>query len=712
MFVFYFIGVTQFLAFLINTVLGILVLTKNPRARAHQAYFVFALGAAGWILALYLTIFKLADPLIAGRVAFASASIMLAGLLWFTADYPQGSKHLGMTHAVAMILGIVFAALSLSPFMILKSWIVDNSYISGEFSPAPYAAWILFYLGSLVFMLVRAWRGVRRSFGLARRQYRAIALGVTIFFVVAIFTNLLMPALFNDFRWNGLGPVFTFAIIALVGHSMLSYRMFDVRLILKRGLVFSLAGSVMVAIVFFCSFLLAQIVAPQYAVIIGVLLLMLLYRPVYHKMNDLISHVIARGSYVYNDAVLEVTKLANEHLEMDVLNDLLLKTLEKLFRFDGATIVVFAPNTTNVVAKKMQNGDERGMTDVPELVRVLKGYPEQIVEADELDWTVRNDGESKNARRDRATLDLMRSIHASILIPFRVNGVIIGLLWAGEKQSHEPLTITDHRLLEIVGRTLAPALANAARFVAMERLNVDLTIANRAKGDFIDVVSHQFRTPLTEIAWNTEIIMDDPKTPVAIREELGSIKEGARKLSTTLTSIFDVLDLESGSMAFKRECVPIDEAIQKTLHDHEMAAKAKNIKIRTDVAPVSARADAQRLHEVLDAVIANAVAYTPNDGTVTVSAAICQEKTARAVEIVIADTGIGIPKKDLARVFEKFYRGKEAKHAAADGAGLGLFVAKNFVERMNGSISLESEEGKGTTVRLRLPLCENGKKNG
>jgi len=226
--------------------------------------------------------------------------------------------------------------------------------------------------------------------------------------------------------------------------------------------------------------------------------------------------------------------------------------------------------------------------------------------------------------------------------------------------------------------------------------------AERARDNFLYHVTHEFRTPLTNIHAYTETLtkqeFDDEQTR---KECYNVIISETRRLSRLVEDVLNVSQLEVGSARFEMGDVDLLRLVRQTVQDNLGAADEKGIDLTLKLPPKvpKIRADKQRLAVLLNNLIGNAIKYTPNGQRVDVVLQV----TDRAVEIAVADTGIGIDPADQPRVFDKFYRAASDSVQAVAGSGLGLAIAREVARLHGGDIQLESEPGKGSTFVVQLP---------
>jgi two-component system, OmpR family, sensor kinase len=226
----------------------------------------------------------------------------------------------------------------------------------------------------------------------------------------------------------------------------------------------------------------------------------------------------------------------------------------------------------------------------------------------------------------------------------------------------------------------------------IERLQESFAQIQRFSAD----ASHELRTPLTIMRGEIEVALRRRRLPVPTRELLTSIHDELVRLSSIVESLMILIKAESGRLTFQFSTIALDDMLKGLVEDARVLASKKKITVHTArIDPVTIRGDAARLKQLFLNLIENAVKYTPQHGTVTFSL-MHDEKHA---VISISDTGIGIPKKDMTKVFDRFYRVK----SDGSGSGLGLAIAKWIAEAHHGSILVSSQEKKASTFTVTLP---------
>ncbi|HYJ14834.1 MAG TPA: ATP-binding protein [Candidatus Limnocylindria bacterium] len=232
------------------------------------------------------------------------------------------------------------------------------------------------------------------------------------------------------------------------------------------------------------------------------------------------------------------------------------------------------------------------------------------------------------------------------------------------------------------------------------------------RSDFVANVSHELRTPLTAIQGYVETLIHSPPADSRERQQfLEIIERHAERLGRLTEDLLSLADLESGKIQIAPRPVDSGKLIQQVLEIFWERAAKKEIRLNHEISAAYGKinGDPDRLQQLLINLVDNAVKFTPSGGTVTIRAAECQaDNGARRIEISIADSGVGIPEKDLPRLTERFYRVDKARSRDLGGTGLGLAIVKHIVQAHGGELKITSELNKGTTISVRLPIVENG----
>jgi two-component system, OmpR family, phosphate regulon sensor histidine kinase PhoR len=230
-------------------------------------------------------------------------------------------------------------------------------------------------------------------------------------------------------------------------------------------------------------------------------------------------------------------------------------------------------------------------------------------------------------------------------------------------------------------------------------------LLSRTRDDYLNLVGHELRTPVSIIVSYLDLMHDtDPDTPAAeLRPMIAAARRGSERLRRLVGSLLDLSALDAGRDPLRMTDIDLSAVVTGAADRVTARAAHRNIALTCEVPPHTPQhADPDRMRQLLDALLDNALAYTADGGAVRVALS----STGTTVDLTVIDTGFGIPAHEHPHVFERFFRGAIATDLAIPGTGLGLTVAQLIAERHDGTITVTPDTGghRGTTVRVRLPL--------
>lgn len=235
----------------------------------------------------------------------------------------------------------------------------------------------------------------------------------------------------------------------------------------------------------------------------------------------------------------------------------------------------------------------------------------------------------------------------------------------------------------------------------MERTNEKFREMDKIKSNFLNIVSHELKTPLTAMFAHLDVLDDFKKN--LDKQELKSmeaLRRNSNQLKMLIENILEISRIEAGKFELNYSKIDLKELITEVIDNLKVISKQKNIKIISDIKPIpQIQADEMRIREILNNLIGNSIKFTEK-GFIKIEA----KKAENFIEINVIDTGIGIPKNKINNLFQKFYQVDSSLGRRYGGTGLGLSITKQLVELQKGKISLESEFGKGTKFSVKLPL--------
>jgi len=283
------------------------------------------------------------------------------------------------------------------------------------------------------------------------------------------------------------------------------------------------------------------------------------------------------------------------------------------------------------------------------------------------------------------------------------------LVWGGRGLRHMSAPIGD--LLEAAGRIAdgdySPRVSERgpselrALARAFNGMAAQLQLTEQQRRDLMADITHELRTPLTVIQGYLEGFLDGVYSPDEAR--LKSLLEETQILARLVEDLRTLALAESGALQLKKEPTDLALLIAETVSAFRTQADAAGVKIDLQAGPdaLLLNLDPERIRQVLSNLIANALRYTPRDGAIHVHYTSTRSDDGNYAEVTVEDTGVGIAADVLPHIFNRFYKSRDSS-----GTGLGLPIARHLVEAHGGSISAESQPGRGTIMRIRLPANE------
>ncbi|GGA48717.1 two-component system histidine kinase PnpS [Paenibacillus physcomitrellae] len=231
----------------------------------------------------------------------------------------------------------------------------------------------------------------------------------------------------------------------------------------------------------------------------------------------------------------------------------------------------------------------------------------------------------------------------------------------------------------------------------------------RMRSEFVANVSHELKTPIAAVQGFAETLLTgEVKDEETARSFLQIIYDEGDRLNRLIGDILELSKIESRQVPLAFEPIEVRPLIESLFEVLKSAADKKSISLKLEVPEgMFMEGDEDRLRQIFMNLLSNAISYTPDGGRVKLAADILDDEEEEKIRFVISDTGIGIPKKDLPRIFERFYRVDKARSRSSGGTGLGLSIVKHLVDLNHGTIKVESKVGEGTSFILDLPMVQH-----
>ncbi len=312
-------------------------------------------------------------------------------------------------------------------------------------------------------------------------------------------------------------------------------------------------------------------------------------------------------------------------------------------------------------------------------------------------------------------------------MPIEIDHRVVGAVQIVRNQKDLHSAIRAIELAALVGAAIGALGAVPTGLYLAKRAMRPIDRAFRRQQEFIADASHELRTPLAVVRANTELVQRMPDaTPEERNVELAAILDETDRMARLVDELLVLARSDAGRLALKSEVLDLSAIVHEAVEPMRALAEAAGQTLAIDAPDeILISGDEDRLAQVLRILVGNAIAYTPAGGTIRVSSFSfpvssgqgaggrmanggahnekLETRNQKLATLTVSDTGSGMSADELARVFDRFYRGEQSRSRGTGGVGLGLSIARTIIEAHHGTIAIDSEPGKGTTVRVTLP---------
>jgi two-component system, OmpR family, phosphate regulon sensor histidine kinase PhoR len=299
---------------------------------------------------------------------------------------------------------------------------------------------------------------------------------------------------------------------------------------------------------------------------------------------------------------------------------------------------------------------------------------------------------------------LRHGVVSHMATPFGIGSELYGIVELERKSPARPWTAAEVDAIQSIAADLGRGLKYARLYEAENSFVERLEALDQTKSDFFATVSHELRTPLTSIEGYVEMLRDQDggQTTAAQERMLETIDRNAVRLRNLIDDLFTLSKIESGASQIVLRPVNLVDIVRDAAQVIEpaVAASGLTLNVTCPAGSLAVSGDASQLDRVVTNLLSNATKFTTPGGLIQVSAV----RDGDTAVVTVSDTGIGIPEKDKAALFGRFFRATNAVRRSIPGTGLGLTIVSSIIAEHGGEVDLQSTEGVGTTVTVRLPL--------
>lgn len=400
------------------------------------------------------------------------------------------------------------------------------------------------------------------------------------------------------------------------------------------------------------------------------------------------------------ERVIELMQVVNSTLDQYALLDIIVEVATQLTDTENASVMLLHPKsgelrfvavygqnsaifTPVVVPKEGSIAGTVATSDEPLLIRDAQNDPRWFQAVDEVSGFVTN---------------------SIIAVPMRLRGKVIGVVEALNKRHGVEMSWDDVEILSQLATQAAVAINNARLMAQLQAAYDELNELDRMKSDFISIAAHELRTPLSLILGYATFLREDASGRA--REQMEVVLQSAMRLRSLIDDMVNLREVDSGEAGLQLEKVPLQEIVRAGLEEIEYIAEAKDQAIHLSIpeSPIHVQADRAKMTLVMVNLLSNAVKFTDPGERFGVQMGTKEG----SAWVTVWDTGIGIPRDQLGRVFERFYQVETSLVRRHEGMGLGLSLVKEMVEMHHGQVGVRSQEGRGSAFTVTLPLYQPG----
>ncbi|MBI4992259.1 MAG: hypothetical protein HZB99_03505 [Candidatus Harrisonbacteria bacterium] len=687
--------------------LGLFVIVRNRQRRINQLFGAVVLSLVGWIVSSSLSDLSPNEwwALFWARGAIIGPFFFCASFLYFTYFFPRDGRSLSKLKT-AIIFGIPVLALILVPTkyniekVTLYEWGTD--FVPGILYSVLLVC-LISYFGKALHNLFKKYQ---QADSYEKAQIFYVFLGIVLVLLIGTFTNLILPVYFETGRLSVVGPSLAILIFtSLTAYAIVVHHLLDIWIVIRLGTIFTLLFAIISFIYVGIIGLLGQYIGSFSALVIASLFITLTFEPLKRFIEDKTDKIFFRKHYQMDEVIDELTSVVHKiELNLNKILDAFNDIAAKYFKVAEADMFVLTPAGTFVEQRVMDHKRELELGPDNPIVVFFNSNPGFVFNLEVIGRKMQ-DGEL-NLPVERIDLvpkvfEEMEKLDFTVALPISARNQLIGIYFLGKKKSgddfsHQDLQLLNHLVLEI------------GAFIDNARLYEDLKRLDEAKSNFISVVSHQLRTPLSAMRWDTELLLDGKIDKKTQEEFLQDTYKNSLFMISHLDDMLIALDIGDKEINLVKERCGLKNFIDEVMLENQLLIQQKQLKFNVDLIELADNLfiDCKKIKKIIWVLLTNAINYSPaNYGVVTINSRERQIDERKFIEVAVQDNGIGIIGEEQRYIFQKFFRGEEAKKMSPNGFGLGLYIVKAFVEAHGGMVTFNSAgRYKGATFTFTLPL--------
>jgi len=696
----------------------ILIARSGLKDRINRSFLYFLIAFAAWGAANYIsniTTFPHDVILWLNRGLFVVSAIGLFSLLVFIGrvTYQKSSTLFKSVTITAVLLAVIAS---------LMPWTVSNVYIDTSSAASvvgvDFGLLAIFYFLVVVYIsaliLYRLANGTRQRASRERSKAKVLFLSIGIAIATILVTNVLIPVAWSNFSFTMTGLFAGMFIIVGVSYGIVRHGMFDIKRAAVRSVTYSLVLATLAFSYFILAFLLSTLFGNVFMTtgqaVSGVVIsltLALIFQPVRKFFDRVTNRIFYKDDYSSDDFFASLNRTLVSTTDLKTLLLRVSNQIAQTLKSEQAFFFVQTLDNRHV-SVGTEPHTKFPSSDAKALEEYLKANP-GILQTSML---------NKHAEQIKR---MLLSYKIELVMPLSQGGTMIGVLCLGDHLT-STYNVRDLKVLNTVSDEVTIAIQNALSVQEVKDLNAhleqridsatkELRASNaqlqkldEAKDEFISMASHQLRTPLTSIKGYVSMLMEGDVGKVSPEQKhlLSEAFISSERMVRLIGDFLNVSRLQTGKFIIDKHPVDLSKIVAQEIESLQPNAAARGMSFiykQPKNFPLL-DLDENKIQQVIMNFSDNAIYYSKDNSKIKLELTV--EKN--YVELLVKDTGIGVPAAEKQQLFNKFFRATNARKQRPDGTGVGLFLAKKVIDAHDGKIIFESKEGKGSTFGFRLPL--------
>jgi signal transduction histidine kinase len=696
-----------------SLLLSTIFLAKNRRRLLYLISALLSFSIGIWIVTAYLSDMPSLQSysLFLNRFLLTAVTTVIVSMFYLAFTFPIQTKiHPFLNFLILFIGAVICIATVTTPYTIqsikFESWGTDPVY-GWLYTIFSIYLSILLIAATAKFILV-----YRQVKGLHKLQMKYLFFGIFNFMLINLVVHVVISQIMGSVEYYKFGNYSAVFFVVFLSIAIAKHRLMDIRLIIARTVAY-----IMLVVIFGLTYIVAaysletyllasQIDINQLILSTGITIVLLFsFQPMRRIVDITTRKIFFKDEYSTENMLSEIGEMIRKNIRLTPLINPILKHLATTLHIENIQLIT--KQEENIISKKYGN-------------ILLENSPKNLFE------TLYNISDSSviifDEQNESSKKEFLRNHSIGALIPLRTSIALNGFLILGEKKSGEAFSSQDIGLMEILAPQLSIAIQNAIAYEEISQFNetlkeevdkatTDLKQANKhlkhldkLKDEFVFIATHELKNPVTAMRGYLSLLQEGSfgQIPDQMKDAFNQLQASNQQLVELVNDLLQIARSEAKTLTVQTQPVELKPIIESVVQSLKPISDQKALTItyapRSDVPSVLA--DAQRVKEITNNLISNAIKYS-DTGAITVS----HEIQDGLLITHVADQGVGISYEDQTKLFTRFYRVEEEAAKGIPGTGLGLFIVKQLLEKMGGSIWLKSAKDQGSTFSFSLPLA-------